>query len=177
MGNAFLTQPNDVEDAVQRMRHQAYQFGYLRSTPQAVVAPGPYITILPTDPGFIAVPYWDPAVVFIGPRPGFAIGAAIGWGYGIHIGLFFNPWGWGGIRFGWANHAVFFGGVAWGRTWGNRFAYVHPGYRAVIRPGYRPGVAAHFEEKHALEGRSEREKSAARYGHARVEEHEHGHGH
>jgi hypothetical protein len=178
LGNAFLAQPNDVMDAVQRMRHSAYQYGYLRTTPQVAVTPGPYITIVPINPLFIPVPYWDPAVVFFAPRPGFFIGAGIGWGYGINLGLAFAPWGWsGGIRIGWGAHALFFGGAPWGRRWDNRFAYVHPGYRGfVARPagGYRAG--AHINEGHALQGRSEREKSAARFGHARVEEHSGGHG-
>jgi hypothetical protein len=175
LGDAFLAQPNDVEDAVQRMRHHAYDYGYLRSGPQVIVRAGPFIEIAPVNPGYIVVPYWDPAVVFVAPRPGFVIGAAIGWGYGVNLGLAFGPWGWGGIRFGWANHTVFFGGVVWGRRWDNRFAYVHGGYHGFApRPG--PG-AAHFVEKHELHERSERERNAARYGHARVEEHGHGHGH
>ncbi len=60
LGNAFLAQPNDVMDAVQRMRHHAYEYGYLRSGPQVIVRPGPYIEIAPVNPGFIVVPYWDP---------------------------------------------------------------------------------------------------------------------
>ncbi len=90
----------------------------------------------------------------------------------MNIGLAFRPWGWGGIRFGWANHAVFYNNVLWGRRWDNRVGYVHPGYRAFARPA--PGGVAHFEERHELHDRSERERSAGRYGHARVEEHEHG---
>ncbi|SRR5579871_267860 len=172
LGDAFLAQPNDVEDAVQRERHQAWQYGYLRSSPQVIVRNGPFIEIVPTDPGYIPVPYYDPAVVFVGPRPGFFVGAAIGWGYGIHLGGFFSPWGWGGIRFGWGEHRVFFGGVPWGRTWGNRWTYWHGGYRGFERPAFVGARPAHFEEHHELRERSERERSAARYGHPHVEEHE-----
>jgi hypothetical protein len=173
LGNTFLAQPNDVEDAVQRMRHQAWEYGYLRSTMQVRVRNGPFIEIVPANPAFIPVPYWDPELVFVGPRAGFAIASGISWGYGINIGVAFAPWGWGGIRFGWATHSVFFGGAVWGRTWANRGSYFHPGYRAFARPA--PGAAAHFEEKHELHGRTEREKSAAAFGHAHVEEHERGH--
>src|ERR1700744_4422096 len=45
MGNAFLAQQQDVMDAVQRMRREARDFGYLRTGPEIVVSGGPYITI------------------------------------------------------------------------------------------------------------------------------------
>jgi len=41
IGNAFLAQPNDVMDAVQRMRQQAVNYGYLRSNAQIAVHTGP----------------------------------------------------------------------------------------------------------------------------------------
>jgi hypothetical protein len=166
LGNAFLAQRQDVMDAVQRERHTAYQYGYLRTNPQVTVAYGPYISIVPVDPAFIYVPYYDPAVVFFAPRPGFVIGAGIGWGFGIGIGAWFRPWGWGFTRFDWGAHAVIINNRPWGRVWGNRFAYVHP-YPGVHR--WAPGQRA--PEGHALVPRSERERSAARYGHPRVEEH------
>jgi hypothetical protein len=172
LGDAFLAQPNEVMDAVQRMRHRAYEFGYLRSGPQLVVRPGPYIEIGLVNPGYVVVPYWDPAVVYVAPRRGFAVGAAISFGYGINIGVAFRPWGWGYARFGWANHAVFINNVVWGRTWANRGEYFHAGYRGFTRPVAGARVE-HFEDKHELRERSEREKSAARFGHPHVEEHEH----
>ena len=98
LGNAFLAQQPDVMDAVQRERHQAYDYGYLRTNPQIVVNPGPYIEILPANPAFIVVPYYNPLIVFAPPRPGFFVGGAIGFGYGITIGAAFGPWGWGSSR-------------------------------------------------------------------------------
>ena len=126
-------------DAVQRQRAIAQRYGYLRSNGQVVVSGGPYITIMPVNPGFVVVPYYDPAVVFFAPRPGFVVGGAIRFGFGVTIGGFFAPWGWapGGIRFDWGGHAVFLNNARWGRTWVNRAAYVHP-YAAIRRPG--PGV-------------------------------------
>ena len=167
LGDAFLAQPNDVMDAAQRMRRQAYDYGYLRSNNRIVVRRGPFIDIEPVDPNFMVVPYYDPLVVYAPVGPGFFVGAGIGWGYGIGLGVWFRPWGWGYTHFGWGNHAVFINNVAWGRTWGNRATYVHP-YRGLARPG--PG-AARVAEHHELMGRTERERSAARYGHERVEEH------
>ena len=69
VGNAFLAQQPDLMDAVQRERHTAYQYGYLRTNPQIIVNPGPYIEILPANPAFIVVPYYDPLIVFAAPRP------------------------------------------------------------------------------------------------------------
>src|SRR5581483_3963470 len=74
LGNAFLSQQQDVMDAVQRQRVVAQRYGYLRSNGQIVVGGGPYITIMPVDPAFVVVPYYDPRVVFFAPRPGFFVG-------------------------------------------------------------------------------------------------------
>jgi hypothetical protein len=165
LGNAFLAQQQDVMDAVQRQRAVAQRYGYLKSNGQVLVSGGPYITILPVNPAFVVVPWYDPAVVFFAPRPGFVIAGGIRFGFGVSIGGFFAPWGWvaGGIRFDWGAHAVFFNNARWGRTWANRAVYVHPGYAAIRRPG--PGVARPAEA-HALQGRSEPERAAARQGRA-----------
>src|SRR3984885_14896227 len=53
LGNAVLAQRPDVMDAVQRMRHKAKDYGYLRSNPQIVVSGGTYIGIAPVDPGYV----------------------------------------------------------------------------------------------------------------------------
>ena len=166
LGNAFLAQQPAVMDAVQRERHKAYDFGYLRTNPQMVVNAGPYIEILPVNPAFIVVPYYDPLVVFAAPRPGFFIGGAIGFRFGITIGAAFAPWGWGVSRFAWGEHRVFVNNVVWNRTWVNRASYVHP-YTVPRYAGARP------PERHELEGRSEHERQAWRSGHERGEEHHH----
>src|SRR5713226_3898633 len=64
LGNAFLSQQQDVMDAVQRERRKAKDYGYLRSNAQVIVSEGPYITTVPVHPAFIPVPYYDPAIVF-----------------------------------------------------------------------------------------------------------------
>jgi hypothetical protein len=114
------------------------------------------------------VPYYDPAVVFIAPRPGFAVGLGIRFGYGVTIGGFFAPWGWtaGGMRFDWGGHAVFLNNARWGRTWVNRATYVHP-YAQVRRPA--PGVARPMEQ-HQLVPRSEAERRAPIQGKAAPKE-------
>jgi len=173
LGNAFLAQRQDVMDAVQRERHKAYQYGYLRSNPQVVVAGGPYIAITPVNPDYVVVPYYDPAVVYFAPRPGFFVGGAVRFGFGISLGVWFHPWGWGASRFDWGGHAVFIGGHPWGRAWGNRYAYVHPGWG----PGVRRWDAGRRAEAHALVRRDEHERKAWHEGHERPEEHHHPEGH
>lgn len=169
LGDAFLAQSQDVEDAVQRERRRARDFGYLRTSPQIVVSGGPYITIMPANPAFIVVPAYDPRIVFFAPRPGFFVGGAIRFGFGVPLGGFFRPWGWApGYygRFDWDRHDVFINNGRWGRTWVNRGAYAHP-YPEVHRyaPGPRP------EERHALHERSEPERRDAREGRRPREEH------
>jgi Protein of unknown function (DUF3300) len=167
LGNAVLAQRPDVMDAVQRMRQKAKDFGYLRSNGQIVVSGGPYIAIEPVDPGFIVVPTYDPFIVFAAPRPGFFVGGAIGFGFGIRIGAWFRPWGWGATRIGWGEHAVFINNVRWERTWVNRRAYVHP------YPGVHRYAGPARAEHHELIQRSAREREAARAGHPHEEEHHH----
>ena len=166
LGNAFLAQQQDVMDAVQRERKKAYDYGYLRSNGQIIVGAGPYITIAPFNPDFIVVPYYDPRIVFFAPRPGFVVGGAIRFGFGISIGAFFRPWGWGYNRFDWGGHAVFINNARWGRDWGNRAAYVHP-YEGVRR--FAPGQRV--SEQHVLHERSQQERGAAREGRRVQEEH------
>ena len=169
LGNAFLTQQQDVMEATQRARQKAQQFGYLRTNRQIVVGGGPYITIMPVDPGVLFVPYYDPAIVFFPPRPGFFIGGAIGFNFSVVIGGYFRPWGWGFNRFDWGGHAVFINNARWGRTWENRGGYVHP-YEGVRRFGGGPGGGRPMEQ-HRLQPRSERERSAPRQNRGHVEEH------
>ena len=166
LGNAFLAQQQDVMDAVQRERHKAQQYGYLRSNEQIVVGGGPYISINPVDPGYIVVPYYDPGIVFFAPRPGFFVGGGIRFGFGVGIGGFFRPWGWGYSRFDWGGHRLYINDRPWGRTWVNRGVYVHP-YEGVRRFG--PG--ARVAERHEVHPRSDRERSAQREGRRVEEEH------
>lgn len=90
LGNAFLAQPQDVMDSVQRLRAIAQQTGTLKSTPQQKVitatnaaapatsttstsrsssavtssAPAQVIKIESTDPNVVYVPAYNPSVVY-----------------------------------------------------------------------------------------------------------------
>lgn len=171
LGNAFLYAQGAVMDAVQRERHRAQEFGYLRSNNQIMVSGGPYIMIQPVNPVFMPVPYYDPAIVFYPPRRGIVIGGAIRFGFGVTIGVYYRPWGWGYGRFDWDRRVVIVNNAPWGRNWNNRGTYVHP--YELRRPG--PGPAPRVEDRHRLQERSGREYEAPQRG-RRVEEHREGRG-
>jgi hypothetical protein len=163
LGSAVLA---EVMDAVHRMRRKAQEFGYLRPNQQSIVSDGPYITMEPVDPDFIVVPVYDPLIVFAPPRPGFVAGGAIVFGFGVTLVAWFRPWGWGGCRIGWGEHAIFINNVRWERPRANRGVYRH-GY-----PGIHPYAVANRVEHHDLIRRSAEERAAARGGHTFHEEHD-----
>jgi hypothetical protein len=69
LGNAFLSQQSDVQDAVQRMRKKAKDKGSLVSNQQQtvdtqVVEKQTVIVVQPTNPEVIYVPVYSPTVVY-----------------------------------------------------------------------------------------------------------------
>jgi hypothetical protein len=166
LGNAFLAQSNDVMDAVQRMRQEARNYGYLRSNGQVTVSNGPYVEILPVNPDYIVVPYYDPLIVFAPPRRGFLVTNGIRFGFGVTLGPAFTAWGWHADRFVWNEHRVIINSAPWGRTWVNRRTYVHP--YTVPRYAARPVVPP---EQHRLIQRSQVERDKEREGRKAKEEH------
>ena len=103
LGQAFLDQPNDVMDSIQRLRAQAQALGNLQSNPEETVVNGDgEIDIVPANPNIIYVPTYDPGIIYY-QRP-----------YGqdfISFGLGFGIGAWLDHDFDWHNHHV----VAWGR--------------------------------------------------------------
>jgi len=144
LGNAVLTQRPEVMDAVQRMRREARNYGYLVPNGYVnVVDTGGYIEILPLTPGVFYVPYYDPVVVFARPRPGFVVGTAIRFGPAVTISATFGTWGWWtGPAFFWPTHTILVGRHPWERVWGNRVNYVHPYPYPWVRP-VGPRVEVH----------------------------------
>jgi hypothetical protein len=110
LGDAFLAQPEDVMDSVQRLRAQAQKAGNLKSNEQTTVrveaapaqttvvqsAPQQVIVIEPAQPQVVYVPTYNPVTVYgswmypayppiyVPPPPGYwwsvAIGTGIAWG-------------------------------------------------------------------------------------------------
>lgn len=90
LGDAFLNQQGDVMAAVQAMRGEANAAGNLLSNDdQRVITDGDVIEIVPTDPDYVYLPVYDPAVVYVyRPRPvGVRYEPLIRWGPRVHIGL------------------------------------------------------------------------------------------
>lgn len=144
LGNAFLAHQGDVMAAVQRLRHAALAAGSLKATPEChcvIQTSGDIISIQPANAELVAVPVYNPAVVYgawadpahppaVFPLPAgsAALGNAVGFGAAIEVALFGPVWGWDSID--WPNrrivvdnrryaallpgHATFAGGV-WAR--------------------------------------------------------------
>src|SRR5271166_5597134 len=143
LGEAYHNQPDDVMQAIQYMRHKAYDAGNLRSTPQErVYEQGPNVDIQPVNPDVVYVPAYNPAYVYgypVGLWPGFYPwwgfgGPYISFGFGFPIAPFFGfGWGWHGWGIGWGFHGgVFFGGHPYAFRSGafyNHAAFVHGNYR------------------------------------------------
>jgi hypothetical protein len=106
LGQAVMQNEGAVIDAIQNLRREARQYGYLQSGPQMqVVDAGGYIDILPVG-GYMYVPVYDPYVVFARPRPGFFVSGAIHFGGGFR-------WSAGYNRFDWQRHEVFVNQRVW----------------------------------------------------------------
>lgn len=114
LGDAFVNQPEDVTNSIQRLRWQARSVGNLSSNnEQSVIIEGDSIEIVPAQPQYVYVPQYDSSVVYIeAPAPSvppfitFGLGLAIGdwlsmdfdWG---HHHVIYHGWD----RPGWVNHA------------------------------------------------------------------------
>jgi hypothetical protein len=93
IGDAFLTQPADLMNSVQRLRARARATGALVSTPQQqVVVDGDTIEIVPGQPDIIYVPRYDPEIVYVVQQPGYyyPYGPYLTFGGGFPVGLWMN---------------------------------------------------------------------------------------
>ena len=113
LGDAFLADQAGVMDSVQRLRHEAWNTGKLRSTPQQqVTMRGSDIVIESANPGVVYVPTYNPTAVYgdwaypdyppyyFGPE-GYGYGGTLAFGPGFGIT---RDWDWD--RFDWREHRV-----------------------------------------------------------------------
>jgi Protein of unknown function (DUF3300) len=124
LGEAFLAQPDDVQNAIQALRRQAETTGNLKSSKEqkvskvaaaprsGYVGPPEYIVIEPLEPDYIYVPVYDPVLVY-GPGfwpaayapffwhpPWWTVGPVFGFGSALFVGpaLWYHyNWGSGGF--------------------------------------------------------------------------------
>jgi hypothetical protein len=116
LGDAFLSQKDEVMDTVQELRRKAMNQGTLMTTrEQKVIVEPDVISIEPVDPEVIYVPVYDPFYVY-GPwwypayppyywyyPPGFVVtGGFISFAPGIFVGIDFFSWCW----FDWPLHVI-----------------------------------------------------------------------
>ena len=117
LGNAFIAQPNDVMDSVQRLRRAAQSAGNLKSNEQQkVIVEQSTIQIQPTSTQVVYVPTYNPTVVYgawpypayppvyVPPPPGYAIATGFAAGIAFGAGIAVTNALWGG--FNWNNHDV-----------------------------------------------------------------------
>ena len=96
VGEAFLDQPADVMNSIQRLRAEAIAAGNLTNTPQQqVVQEETVIRIVPAQPEVIYVPQYDPDVVYVQPYSR-DFGPLLTFGMGFAVGSWLNydcDWG------------------------------------------------------------------------------------
>jgi hypothetical protein len=130
MGDAFLAQPDDVMNAVQRLRQKAQQAGNLKSNEQIRVstqapepapttvvvqqsAPPPQVIVIePAQPSVVYVPAYNPTVVYgpwpypayppyyYPPPPGYWFSRTIATGIAWGVGIGISNALWGGCNWG-----------------------------------------------------------------------------
>ena len=110
LGEAFLAQPDDIQNAIQALRARADEAGNLKSSKEqkvrrvaatpspGYVGPPEYIVIEPVEPDYVYVPVYDPVVVygadywppayvpFFWHPPWWTVGPVIGFGAAAFVG-------------------------------------------------------------------------------------------
>lgn len=128
LGEAFLAQPDDIQNAVQALRAKADAAGNLKSSKEqkvrrvaappspGYVGPPEYIVIEPVEPDYVYVPVYDPVVVY-----------GAGYWPPAYTPFYWYPRWWTvGPVIGFATAAAFVGPALWYRyNWGYR------GYGAI----------------------------------------------
>jgi hypothetical protein len=144
LGGAFQNQQQDVMNAVQELRTEAYNLGNLQSTPQQqVVDDNGYIEILPANPDDVYVPQYQPNQVYYDQPDGAAF---VTFGVGFVVG----PWLCG--DFDWHDHHLIFWDRShprpadwWHQRPEQRANYIAAGHARVWNPANRPAYAPAYQ--------------------------------
>ena len=110
LGDAFVSQPQDVTAMIQQLRAEAEKAGTLKSSPQQTISTSQnYIEIESAEPGVIYVPSYDPAAAY---EPYYGAEPFLGFGAAIAVGAIWanSYWNWGG---GWVRPPIWPGYPGW----------------------------------------------------------------
>jgi len=107
LGEAFIAQPKDIFDSVQRLRAKAQAAGNLKDSPQQVIVQEKeVIKIVPADPQVIYVPVYQPSVVYVQQPPSAAV-SVITFGAGLALGIWIHN------ELDWHSHTVYYHNSGW----------------------------------------------------------------
>jgi len=114
LGQAVISQQQDVMQAIQDLRLQAQKTGNLKTTPQQKVeTTSEKIEIVPADPQVVYVPVYDPETVYLTPAAA-AVAPLVTFGAGFAMGS------WLSTGFYWPHNTIVYGGSYWGaHGWNN----------------------------------------------------------
>ena len=128
LGQAFIAQPDDLMQSVQRLRQQASNLGNLITTPeQQVVIEQSYVRIIPAQPEIIYIPVYQPQVVYYQPA------SFITFGIGCHLGS------WLDLDCDWNQHCVYRPGWTWNHWHHHNIHIEHHHVTHFERHDYRHG--------------------------------------
>lgn len=134
VGEAFIAQPADVMQSIQRLRARARTAGTLIDTPQQQVLAEPdVIRIVPVQRDVIYVPRYEPDVVFV-DRPVHYSYPLLTFGVGVRVGS------WLASDCDWRRHKIWIGNRHrhWrGHDWRRPLVHVAPGFTRSIPAGVR----------------------------------------
>ncbi len=135
-GEAFLAQPVEVMNSVQRLRAKARAAGTLKDTSQQqIIVEDDTIRIVPAQPEIIYVPVYDPEVVYVS-RSGYYSDPFLTFGVGFATGFWLvNDCDWGHRRIWTMDHHDR------ERYWHDRADWRRPTYPG--RPDYVDGAYRH----------------------------------
>jgi hypothetical protein len=107
LGQAFIAQPDDVYNSIQRLRAKAQSVGNLKDTPQQViVVEKEIIKIMPADPQIIYVPQYSPQVVYV-QQPPTVVAPIITFGAGFALGFWIHN------ELNWYNRNIYYHNYGW----------------------------------------------------------------
>lgn len=111
LGDAVSAQKEAVLDAVQRLRHKAYDYGHLKTNEQVTVTVDTTIVVQPTRTEYVYVPVYNPRVVYYVRSDGYT--TYVRYSSGVWLGTWYGEWGWGSCWFDWGPRVIYVRNYRW----------------------------------------------------------------